>query len=310
MSPRVGIIGLGGIGTHHAERLPDGMLVAGLDHSKHTRDRFTERFSVPTYNVEDADDFYASVDAAIVCVPNKFHEPYATECMARDIDVLVEKPLAHTTESAERIVETADMANVTCMVGFNNRYAMDAVDLRRKIESSELGRVTHVEANYVRRDHVPRGWFTDPEISGGGVLLDLGVHVIDLALHLLGRPTVLDTHGEAHSLHPSSPVDDMAHVSIDTADTPASISINTGWGVGGEDFEVTVYGSDGVESFELLTGEVDTHQIEQRDWLDQIDRGDEGNVREALAVQRIVDDVYRDSHVDTPAEMPEAVIEQ
>ncbi|WP_253737000.1 Gfo/Idh/MocA family protein [Halohasta salina] len=198
---RVGIVGLGGIGHHHADRLADheATLVGGVDISGEARRQFAEKYDVPTY--EDDAELLAAVDAVLITTPNRFHEEYAVAALEAGVDVLLEKPLAHTVDSAERIAAAARAAEGFCMVGFNNRFAPPVEVIKEYQQADRFGELTHVEANYVRRRGIPgRGsWFTSKEVAGGGALIDIGVHAIDLALYLLDFPTVTEVSGTARS---------------------------------------------------------------------------------------------------------------
>jgi predicted dehydrogenase len=195
---RIGIIGLGNIGCYHAEFLAEvesAELVAGLDIDATARREFAEEYDVDTY--EDRGELFSVVDAVIVTTPNRFHEEYAVAALAAGLDVLLEKPLAHSVESAERIVEAAHASEAICMVGFNNRFSNPVEVLKNDLRTGRFGDVTHVEANYVRRRGIPgRGsWFTSKDVAGGGALIDIGVHAIDLALYFLDFPEVVEVSG-------------------------------------------------------------------------------------------------------------------
>ncbi len=194
---RTGIVGLGNIGQYHAERLRElGVpLVGGMDVAEEARDRFARRYDVSVY--DDHRELFDEVDAVIVTTPNKYHEEYAVAALEQDRHLLLEKPLAHDLESAERIAAAAADTGARCMVGFNNRFLNTVRIVRNRIEEGALGKISHIEANYVRRRGVPgRGsWFTRRAISGGGALIDLGVHAVDLALYLLDYPTVREVSG-------------------------------------------------------------------------------------------------------------------
>jgi predicted dehydrogenase len=195
---RIGIVGLGNIGSYHADFLREvesAELVAGLDVDATARRTFAEEYGVETY--EDRGDLFSEVDAVIVTTPNRFHEEYAVGALEAGLDVLLEKPLAHTVESAERIAEAARDAEGICMVGFNNRFSNPVEVLKHDLRAGRYGDVTHVEANYVRRRGIPgRGsWFTSKEVAGGGALIDIGVHAIDLALYFLDFPEVVEVSG-------------------------------------------------------------------------------------------------------------------
>ena len=195
---RLGIIGLGNIGSYHAEFLEDvetAELVAGLDIDADARESFADEYEVETYT--DLDVLFDHVDAIIVTTPNRYHEEYAVAALDAGIHLLLEKPLAHTLESAERIAAAAAESDAICMVGFNNRFANPVEVLKHDLRAGRYGDVTHVEANYVRRRGIPgRGsWFTSKAVAGGGALIDIGVHAVDLALYFLDFPDVVEVSG-------------------------------------------------------------------------------------------------------------------
>ncbi len=197
----VGIVGLGGIGNHHATRLVErgANLVGGMDIDADARREFHEEFGVHAY--EDEADLYEACDAVLVTTPNRFHEEYATSALEAGLDILLEKPLAHSLESAERIAAAAAEADGFCMVGFNNRFADPVQVVKHQQAAGRFGEISHIEANYVRRRGIPgRGsWFTSKEIAGGGALIDIGVHAIDLALYFLDHPEIVEVSGETRS---------------------------------------------------------------------------------------------------------------
>lgn len=200
---QVGFVGLGNIGHYHADRLVDfeGVdIVGGVDINPEARARFAEKYGVESF--ESYEDLYAEdVDAVIVTTPNKFHEEYAVSALRSGLDVLLEKPLAHSLESAERITEAAHNADGFCMVGFHNRFRNPVEVVKAYQEEGRFGTTRHVEANFVRRRGIPgRGsWFTNREIAGGGALIDIGVHAIDLALHFHDFPAVQEVTGTIRS---------------------------------------------------------------------------------------------------------------
>lgn len=199
--PRVGLIGLGNIGHHHAAQLQalDADLVGGLDLAETARGRFADEFGVDP--VVDANELYNIADAVIVTTPNCFHEEYAVGALEAGLDVLLEKPLAHSLVSAERIAAAASDADGFCMVGFNNRFSNPVEVIKEYQRQGRFGEVTHIEANYVRQRGIPgRGsWFTSKDVAGGGALIDLGVHAIDLALYFLDYPEVIEVSGITRS---------------------------------------------------------------------------------------------------------------
>jgi len=196
---RVGIVGLGGMGTRHATNLEEfgAEIVGGADVMADARASFSEDFGTETYESHEALYDEAAPDAVVITTPNAFHAPAAVAALERDIAALVEKPLADTVQNAIRIKDAADASGAFCMVGFHNRFCA-AADLYREFDDrGRFGDVQHVEANYLRRRGIPGlgSWFTTKELSGGGALVDIGVHALDFALYLLDFPKVTDVSG-------------------------------------------------------------------------------------------------------------------
>jgi predicted dehydrogenase len=188
----VGIVGLGTRGLSLAERLDDmGISFVGTEINQQAAAVFETRFDGRIYQTP-AEMYESDLDAVLISTPNKFHESAAVAALDRGLDILIEKPLAHTVDSAERIVAAARESEGQCFVGFDRRFSDTVQTLRAYANEGRFGDVTHVEARYVRRRGIPSfgTWYTSKAIAGGGALIDIGVHVIDLILHLYGFPDV------------------------------------------------------------------------------------------------------------------------
>lgn len=219
------------------------------------------------------------VEALVITTPNKYHEQYAVAALERDIPVLVEKPLAHSVESAEQIVAAANDSAAVCMVGFHKRLLNGVEVLKNRIDTRELGDIHHIEANYVRRRGIPgRGsWFTQDAVAGGGALLDIGVHVLDLALYFLDFPPIKSVDAAIHSefghrddythlerwSEDHGPdrydVEDSVRAFVQSA-TGTSISLNTAWAANQPDSTtITVTGSEGGAKLDHETNELELY---------------------------------------------------
>jgi predicted dehydrogenase len=141
------------------------------------------------------------IDAVIVATPNDLHAPLAIAAMEAGKHVLVEKPLAHTSAAGREMIAARDRTGRVLMVGFNQRFVPVFATARRRILAGDIGRITFARANWNMRPkddgkRWQRGdWMLTRERSGGGPLLDLGIHKLDLALFLLGFPRVASVFG-------------------------------------------------------------------------------------------------------------------
>lgn len=249
---KVGIVGLGWAGQQHLDayhRLPGVEVVAIAGKERELGETLAAQYGVPSL-FEDweamLDD--AELDAVSVAVPTFLHAPIAIAALERGIHVLSEKPIARTGDEAQAMVDAAREAGRVLDVAFNHRRRGDIVALREVIAGGSIGEPYHARASWMRRRGIPAlgSWFTNREMSGGGPLADLGVHVIDWSLYLLGEPKVLAVSAVTHaalgprglggnvnyradaSLASAYEVEDFATVFV-RLEGGASLSLETSW---------------------------------------------------------------------------------
>ncbi len=132
------------------------------------------------------------IQAVSVAVPNFLHVPIGLDAIAAGKHVLIEKPLARTTAEGEKLVRAAEDAGLVLGIVFNRRSRADMQALKQHIDRGALGEIYHARAYWNRRAGIPGlgSWFTSKDGAGGGPLIDLGVHVLDMALWLMDDPVV------------------------------------------------------------------------------------------------------------------------
>ncbi|MBQ3065720.1 MAG: Gfo/Idh/MocA family oxidoreductase [Clostridia bacterium] len=129
-------------------------------------------------------------DAIDIATPNKFHSIIACYALERGIHVFCEKPDAVSVEEAQKMKAAAEASGKILMVMRNNRYSPNSQYAKKFIASGKAGDIYCGRCGWIRRRGIPGkgGWFTTKELSGGGPLIDLGVHMIDLAIWMMGNP--------------------------------------------------------------------------------------------------------------------------
>ncbi len=130
------------------------------------------------------------LDLVSVCSPNVFHAPMAIAAMRAGAHVICEKPMCLTYADAEEMVRVAEATGRSLTVGHHMRYQPAPVKAHEMIEQGALGQVYFVKASYLRRSGIPGygSWFTNKDLSGGGALMDIGCHMLDLSLWMMGHP--------------------------------------------------------------------------------------------------------------------------
>lgn len=131
----------------------------------------------------------AQVDAVYLAVPNKFHAEYALQCLNAGKHVILDKPFAMNLAEAKEVAAAAQRSGRQFMVGMNQRFGEGPQKIRRLVERGVLGEIYHAKTFWQRRQGIPRlgTWFGNKALAGGGAMLDIGVHMLDLCLFLLGN---------------------------------------------------------------------------------------------------------------------------
>lgn len=188
---RIGLIGAGGWGRDHARgyiAAPNVDLVAVADADLSKAEALAKDFHVPkAYGEIDALLADKSVDAVSIVIPNAFHADTAIRALEAGKPVMLDKPFALSLTDAQRVVEKARELGITFMLGMNQRFNRDTQILKEHIAAGAVGEVYHAKAYWLRRSGVPNvgTWFTQKKLSGGGPLIDIGVHLLDVCLHLM-----------------------------------------------------------------------------------------------------------------------------
>ena len=282
------------------------------------------------------------IDAVCVCTPNSSHGEISLAALQAGKHVLCEKPMAIDLPSAVQMVETAERKGVLLTVGHQSRFSPAAQALYRELRSGRFGSLYFARASMVRRMGIPTwGHFFDPEIQGGGCLMDLGTHAIDLALWLLDEFAPVYCSAGVFRGPADTPTSanrwgawDPASLGVETSAfgqvvlrSGAVLSIDTSWALHApEDREDTVtlcgtdagaelfpggYAVSGVQTERLVTArfllpeeEQTANRAQLADFIAAIREGRPPLVtaRQSLAVVQILSGLYRSARERRPVE--------
>lgn len=320
---RLGFAGLGWIGTMRLQAVSTVAEVAALCEPASQRLEEVAQKHPGAAAFSDFDEMLSAglgLDGVVIATPNSLHAPQTLAALDRGLAVFCQKPLALNAREAWEMVEAARRAGRLLGVDYSYRYTEGARELRRAVEAGELGRVFSVDTVFHNAYGPDKAWCFDPRLSGGGALMDLGVHLIDLALWLLGDPEVREVHGGAwKGGQPlgEGEVDDFASARIEL-EGGGTVSLAVSWNAhAGQDcvIRLSAFGTSGgaelrnvdgsFYDFELArlsgrSGEVAVR--ESRDWLgrailDWAGRLGQGSgfdpgIERSVRVSEVVDAVY------------------
>jgi predicted dehydrogenase len=209
---KIAIIGSGGIAQNcHMPgyaSMPDLCEITHVcDVNPETARAAAEKFSVPHVCAdfrEVAGD--PAVDAVSVATPNKFHMEPTIACLQAGKHVLCEKPLAMDGPEAKKMCRAANASGKILQVGLNLRFGGPAQFMKKYIDAGNMGHVYYARAQALRRRGVP-GWgvYSDKEKQGGGPLIDIGVHILDLTLFFMGHPKPVSASGKTWDMLGKNP---------------------------------------------------------------------------------------------------------
>ncbi len=324
----VAIVGCGLIGQKRATALGSSRLTVCADRELGRAEQLARRYGGCAATA-DWHDAVTRPDVSLVIVAT--HHDSLAEITHRAIDagkhVLVEKPAGKCVSDIRALPALAAQKGVLVHVGFNHRYHRAFRQARRIVDSGELGPLMFLRARYGHGGRIgyEKEWRARPELSGGGELIDQGVHIIDLARWFLGEFTEID--GSAHTYYWNMPVDDNAFMLLKTAQRQVAFlhASSTEWkntfsfelygragklhidGLGGS------YGVERVALYKMLPemGPPETTiweypmvdnswEVEMAEFLEDIQLGRQpaSGLSDAVAALEVVDAIYRRSEYD------------
>ena len=326
--PRLGFVGLGWIGAMRLEAVASAGLgeVAALCEASPQRLEETAKAhpdAAAFSGVSALEEMLARsgdlrLDGVVIATPNALHAPQTLAALDRGLAVFCQKPLALNAREAREMVEAARKADRLLGVDYSYRYTEGAQALRRAIKAGELGRVFSVDTVFHNAYGPDKAWCFDPKLSGGGALMDLGVHLIDLALWLLDDPEISEVHGgvwKGGQPLQEGEVDDFASARIILKGGEA-ISLAVSWNAhAGQDCHIRLaaFGTAGGAEFRNVEGSFYDFELarfsgrsggvsvrESRDWLGKaildwagrLGSGFDSAIERSVRVSEVVDAVY------------------
>jgi predicted dehydrogenase len=265
---RVGIVGLGKQGTIRARTVRENdatVLVSGTD-PEPPRKGFEDLELLPSYEAV----LDSGIDAVFVCTPNRFITDVVVAALDAGKHVFCEKPPGRTVEDVVRIREAERRhPGLTLKFGFNHRYHFGIMEAKKIVEDGKYGRVMWVRGVYGKAEYsaYPTAWRCDPNMAGGGILLDQGIHMLDLFRHFCGEFTEIKSMVRTPA--PDTPLEDNAFALLRTDDgTIAMIhSSSTQWK---HRFTLEIYLEDG---YVIVDGQPSTSRSFRDEWLIESRRG-------------------------------------
>ena len=249
---RAGVIGVGAMGQHHVRiysEMENVELVGISDVSESRVNEFAQQYN--TNGFTDYNELLEQgLDAVSIVVPTTLHMPVGLDVINSGANLLVEKPIADTRENAEKLTKAAKAAGVKLMVGHIERFNPAVIKLKQIIDSGLLGKIVSISARRV-------GPY-NPRIRDVGVILDIGVHDIDVISYLYGKKVneVYSIAGaDIHSF------EDHAAIILRYDDELSGI-VETNWLTPHKVRKLTVIGIDGVAYLDYIDQTVELHDLE------------------------------------------------
>lgn len=247
---KIGLIGLGGIAqlVHLPvlSKFSDVEISAVAEINKNRLDTVANKFNIKN-RFQDYKQMLATtdVDAIVITTPTNSHKQVSLDCLKAEKHIFVEKPIARKYDEAVAVDEEAKKYKRNVMVGMNHRFRPDAMLLKSLIKTGELGDLYFLKTSWAREQSSREKWMLKKVESGGGVILDLGIVLLDLALWLFDYREISSVSSQ-HYFKSTKEVEDTAVVFIRCKDTSV-IGLEVSWQLKPvrENMVLSLYGSKG-----------------------------------------------------------------
>lgn len=260
--PRLGFIGVGWIGRHRMEAIATSgaACVAAVSDLDHERAQLAGH-GVGACIADSYQDLLDSgLDGIVIATPSALHAEQAIAALQRGISVFCQKPLARTADETRRVIEAAQEADRLLGVDLSYRYTTGMRFVKEVVAAGELGEIFAADLVFHNAYGPDKPWFYDVRLSGGGCVMDLGIHLVDLTLWVLGFPEVHDVHSRLYAggrqISGRESVEDYAVATLDLANgTTANLACS--WNLpAGRDAVIAAkfYGTKGGISFHNVDG--------------------------------------------------------
>jgi predicted dehydrogenase len=259
---RFGLIGAGAIAQAYLQAFQKSeavQLAAVADTRAEAAQAMAAAANCPAYASAEQLADEAEVDAVIVCTPPITHRDICCDLLDRGLHVLCEKPLAIDSASARAMIDAADVRGLVFTMASKFRYVADVTQAKAFIANGLIGELVLFENVFTGRVDMSKRWNSNPEVAGGGVLIDNGTHSVDITRYCLGALAEIQAM-EGHRIQ-DLPVEDTAKMFVKSRDGVLG-SIDLSWSVNKEiPYFIAVYGSEGAilvgwrESKYRLTGD-------------------------------------------------------
>ncbi|WP_011582102.1 MULTISPECIES: Gfo/Idh/MocA family protein [Chelativorans] len=261
---RLGFLGVGWIGRHRMKALLDSGVAEAVAVADPSEECLAEarKIAPAAKPAGDLDRLLEEdIDGIVIATPSADHAEQTLQALGRGIPVFCQKPLGRNHQEARAVVDAARAADRLLGLDLSYRYTQAMRRIRPVIADGGIGRVHAVDLVFHNAYGPDKPWFYDPALSGGGCVIDLGVHLVDLALWTLGFPQVVDVSshlfakGELLSADPKV-VEDFA-VGTLTLETGAVVRLACSWRLNaGQDAEIAAafYGTEGGSALRNVNG--------------------------------------------------------
>lgn len=262
--PKLGFLGVGWIGKNRLEALTSEGLAGDISicdpHQPSVENTLT---AVPSAKVSEsfAELLASDVDGIVIATPSALHSKQAIQALERGKAVFCQKPLGRDLSENKAVVHAAQQADKLLAVDYSYRFTQGIAAVRDVLEQEALGKIFAVEAVFHNAYGPDKAWFYDPSLSGGGCLIDLGSHLVDLLFYLFKAPSIEVRY--ANLLAQGKPlvsrgerVEDFAEAQLKTS-TGISIHLACSWKLSvGKDAQISlkIYGTEGGVSFHNVNG--------------------------------------------------------